>query len=65
MSDYERYVAARAVALRRTAYLLCGDWDRAEDLVRRTLVGLHSAWQAAGAGDVTDAEEVVAAIEAD
>jgi DNA-directed RNA polymerase specialized sigma24 family protein len=56
MSDYERYVAARAVALRRTAYLLCGDWDRAEDLVRRTLVGLHSAWQAAGTGDVTDAE---------
>ncbi|HEX6756404.1 MAG TPA: hypothetical protein VF109_10725 [Mycobacteriales bacterium] len=56
MSDYERYVAARAVTLRRTAYLLCGDWDRAEELVRRTLVGLHSAWRAAGTGDVTDAE---------
>ena len=38
--DFESYVAARRPSLRRTAYLLTGDWDRAEDVVQD--VGL--AW---------------------
>lgn len=39
MDDVElsAYVTARFVHLRRTAYLLCGDWHRAEDLVQTAL----------------------------
>src|SRR3954468_12083813 len=33
-----QFVQGRYLALRRTAYLLCGDWHRAEDLVQGTLV---------------------------
>ncbi|GAA1954962.1 SigE family RNA polymerase sigma factor [Catenulispora subtropica] len=36
--ELEQFVSGRYLALRRTAYLLCGDWHRAEDLVQGTLV---------------------------
>ncbi|MEY9933579.1 RNA polymerase sigma-70 factor (sigma-E family) [Catenulispora sp. GP43] len=36
--ELEEFVQGRYLALRRTAYLLCGDWHRAEDLVQVTLV---------------------------
>jgi RNA polymerase sigma-70 factor (sigma-E family) len=36
--ELEQFVQGRYLALRRTAYLLCGDWHRAEDLVQGTLV---------------------------
>ena len=36
--ELEEFVQGRYLALRRTAYLLCGDWHRAEDLVQGTLV---------------------------
>lgn len=36
--------AARAAALRRTAYLLCGDWHRAEDLAQTAFAKLYAAW---------------------
>src|SRR5688572_10509000 len=39
------YFAARSDALRRTAYLLCGDWHRAEDLVQVTFTKLYQAWR--------------------
>lgn len=39
--EYREYVAARAPALRRTAYLLCGDWHRAEDVVQAVLIALY------------------------
>lgn len=45
MTDEARfweYVVARAPALRRTAFLLCGDWHRAEDAVQSVLVGLYA-----------------------
>jgi RNA polymerase sigma-70 factor (sigma-E family) len=35
--DLSAFVSARYVQLRRTAYLLCGDWHRAEDLVQTAL----------------------------
>ena len=35
---------ARAPALRRTAYVLCGDWHHAEDLVQQALVKAYVAW---------------------
>src|ERR1051325_2181271 len=30
--------------MRRTAYLLCGDWHRAEDIVQNALIKLYVAW---------------------
>jgi RNA polymerase sigma-70 factor (sigma-E family) len=36
--ELNQFVAGRYLALRRTAYLLCGDWHRAEDLVQGTLI---------------------------
>jgi RNA polymerase sigma-70 factor (sigma-E family) len=41
---FTAYATARAPALRRTAYLLCGDWHLAEDLVQTTLTKLYLAW---------------------
>lgn len=35
----------RALWLRRSAYLLCGDWRLAEDLVQNTLLKLYKAWR--------------------
>ncbi|NUR62007.1 MAG: SigE family RNA polymerase sigma factor [Catenulispora sp.] len=36
--ELEQFVSGRYLAVRRTAFLLCGDWHRAEDLVQGTLV---------------------------
>ncbi|MGI5212426.1 SigE family RNA polymerase sigma factor [Plantactinospora sp. CA-290183] len=36
-SDLQSFVEGRYLHLRRTAYLLCGDWHRAEDLVQTAL----------------------------
>jgi RNA polymerase sigma-70 factor (sigma-E family) len=36
-TDLRAFVEARYVHLRRTAFLLCGDWHRAEDLVQTAL----------------------------
>ncbi|MEU4803173.1 SigE family RNA polymerase sigma factor [Actinosynnema sp. NPDC023587] len=38
------YFAARSDAMRGTAYLLCHDWHRAEDLVQTTFAKLYVAW---------------------
>ena len=35
---------ARSDAMRGTAYLLCGDWHRAEDLVQAAFTKLYLAW---------------------
>ena len=43
-SEFTAFVAARGAALRRAAYLLCGDWHRAEDLVQTALVKVYVAW---------------------
>jgi RNA polymerase sigma-70 factor (sigma-E family) len=51
--DFEAYAAARMGYLRKTAYLLCGDWYRAEDLVQDALGRLFVHWRRASrAGDV-------------
>src|SRR3954452_11379842 len=44
-AEYEAFVAARAAALRRTAYLICGDWHQAEDIVQTALTKLYLAWR--------------------
>lgn len=38
------YVDARRGYLRRVAYLVCGDWHTAEDLLQTALVKLYVAW---------------------
>jgi RNA polymerase sigma-70 factor (sigma-E family) len=42
---YRDFVAAELHPLLRTAYLLCGSWHTAEDLVQTTFVSLYRAWQ--------------------
>lgn len=41
---FEAYFAARSGAMRSTAYLLCGDWHRAEDLVQQAFTKIYLAW---------------------
>jgi RNA polymerase sigma-70 factor (sigma-E family) len=41
---YVAYVATRRRHLLATAYLLAGDWHRAEDLVQTALTKLYQAW---------------------
>jgi len=43
-AEFSDYVAARRRELSRTAYLLCGDTHRAEDLVQTALTKLYLAW---------------------
>jgi RNA polymerase sigma-70 factor (sigma-E family) len=43
-ADFSAYFAARAHALRGTAYLLCGDWHRAEDITQVAMTKLYLAW---------------------
>ncbi|MCD0443345.1 SigE family RNA polymerase sigma factor [Glycomyces sp. A-F 0318] len=42
--EFREYVQARRPGLVRTAYLMCGDWHRAEDVVQSSLVKLYAAW---------------------
>lgn len=46
-AEYHEYVAARTDAMRRFAYLSCGDWHRAEDAVQEAFVKLYKAWSRA------------------
>jgi RNA polymerase sigma-70 factor (sigma-E family) len=48
-------VASRLDQLRRTAYLLCGDWHTADDLVSTALVKLLRHWRRVSAMDNIDA----------
>ncbi len=49
MSDqdaaFQAYFVARSDSMRGTAYLLCGDWHRAEDLVQQTFTKIYLAWR--------------------
>lgn len=42
---FEAYFRARRDAVRRTAYLLCGDWHRADDHAQAAFVKLHRHWR--------------------
>lgn len=53
--DFESYAEARQHYLYRTAYLLCGDRDRAQDLVQSTLVALLCSWSKARLAENPDA----------
>ena len=45
--EFRELYVARAPALRRTAFLLCGDWHLAEDLVQQAFAKLYAAWRRA------------------
>ncbi|MGC4797821.1 hypothetical protein GAR06_04692 [Micromonospora saelicesensis] len=55
VEGYRDYVGARLEPLRRTAYLLCGDWHTADDLVSATLVKLLRHWSRVSVMDNPDA----------
>lgn len=43
-AEFTEFVAARQVHLRRIAYAVCGDWNRADDLLQTALTKLYLAW---------------------
>lgn len=50
-ADFHDFVVARRRALLRTAWLLTGDWDRAEDLVQTALLRCYPRWGRIAEGD--------------
>jgi RNA polymerase sigma-70 factor (sigma-E family) len=42
--DFRDLYVGRAPALRRTAFLLCGDWQLAEDLVQVAFEKVYASW---------------------
>jgi RNA polymerase sigma-70 factor (sigma-E family) len=53
--EFAEYVAARSRLLCTTAYLLCGDWHRAEDHTQTALTKLYLAWRRIDRRDPVDA----------
>ncbi|MGK4582510.1 SigE family RNA polymerase sigma factor [Kitasatospora sp. HPMI-4] len=47
-AEFTEYAASRAGWLRKIAYLLCGDWHRADDLVQESITKLYVNWSRAG-----------------
>ena len=43
-SEFTEFAAASRARLRSTAYLLCGDWERASDHVQEGLIRVYVAW---------------------
>jgi len=43
-AEFAGYVEGRMPAFRRMAYLLCHDWDEADDLVQTSLAKLYTSW---------------------
>lgn len=52
---FAAYFASRSSTMRGTAYLLCGDWHRAEDLVQASFVKLYRAWHRIAGHEKLDA----------
>jgi RNA polymerase sigma-70 factor (sigma-E family) len=52
--EFSAYVAASSIRLRRMAYLLCGDWQRAEEELQAALVKLYLAWNRLQSRDALD-----------
>ncbi|MFD8707519.1 SigE family RNA polymerase sigma factor [Kitasatospora sp. NPDC059648] len=46
-AEFTEYVTSRSSWLRKVAYLLCGDWHRADDLVQETITKLYVHWSKA------------------
>ncbi|HEX4059438.1 MAG TPA: SigE family RNA polymerase sigma factor, partial [Streptosporangiaceae bacterium] len=54
-AEYTEYVAGRISSLRELAAVLCGDWQRADDLVQAALTRLYVHWSRAKAASNPDA----------
>jgi RNA polymerase sigma-70 factor (sigma-E family) len=52
---YVEYLSARLPWLHRTAYLLCGDADRADDVVQMTAIAICAHWGKVREADNMDA----------
>jgi RNA polymerase sigma-70 factor (sigma-E family) len=53
--EFTRFVTARLGPLRRVAYLLCQDWQRADDLVQTAITRLYLRWDRARTMEHPDA----------
>lgn len=51
---FAEYFASRSTTMRASAYLLCGDWHRAEDLVQAAFIKLYLAWNRLDSHDKLD-----------
>lgn len=51
---FTEYATTRAAWLRKVAYLLCGDWHRADDLVQSAITRLYTNWHRARRADNLD-----------
>ena len=54
-SGFRDWAAARRPAMRATAFLLCGDWHLADDVVQEALTSVYVRWSRVSAGDNVDA----------
>ena len=53
--QYHEFASARAGQLFRIAYLMCGDWHEAQDLVQTCLAKLYSSWHRIQSNESVDA----------
>jgi RNA polymerase sigma-70 factor (sigma-E family) len=53
--EFAEYFAAKRDFVRRSAFLLCGDWHRADDLAQIAFVALHRKWNRIRERGATDA----------
>ncbi|MFF0429324.1 SigE family RNA polymerase sigma factor [Streptomyces sp. NPDC004520] len=44
LEEFRGFAEARLPHLRRTAYLMCGDWHHAEDITQTALTKLYAVW---------------------
>ena len=51
---FAAYFATKSGVMRATAFLLCGDWHRAEDLVQAAFVKLYLVWHRVGQDEKLD-----------
>ena len=53
--EFREFVRDRASPLHQSAYLLCGDWHTAHDLVQETLIKAYRHWPVVRRADSPDA----------
>jgi RNA polymerase sigma-70 factor (sigma-E family) len=53
--EFVEFATVTSPRLRRTAFLLCGDWHTAEDLAQATLVKVFTSWRRISRKDAADA----------
>ncbi|MEU6204777.1 SigE family RNA polymerase sigma factor [Micromonospora musae] len=54
-AEFTDFVRGRMRQWRRTAYLMCGDWDRGDDILQRVLTELYRNWARARQAEHPDA----------